>query len=507
MGIQFDTPIVPTEERARDLRFPRRAPVQTWMMLTFALLLGIAMVVVAVYAFPVLKQQVQNTAEEVLREETARVLEAVSQAESEAEVRQIARRASQFSGHRVTVIVENDVLFAFEDGELLPDAGALGAMAAEQVAASGNSGAREVVEQGRRILYVARGLEETGLVVQIGQIEPPLYRMLRPMQVALITSMILALVLALIGSWIAATRITTPLQALNDTATRINAGQLDEEIAVQSRASEFQDLSETLDEMAEQFREDITQLQRLIRIQNEFLGNVSHEVRNPIFAIGGYLEALGDSRMRPERRLRYVQKGLNNLERLNTLFSDLVEIARLEFREDLIHREIFDLQDLVEEVAETARLKAEAKNLTLDVVNPHVYVEADRNRIAQVLTNLIENGIAYTDEGGVQCRLSEHGDHVRVEVRDSGKGIGPEHLDRIFDRFYRVDAARSRKHGGSGLGLSIVKQILHAHGGKVHVESTPGKGSMFWFELPRVTRGDVRTRRVSADAPAPGAQA
>lgn len=236
--------------------------------------------------------------------------------------------------------------------------------------------------------------------------------------------------------------------------------------------------------MAEHFSVDIKQLQRLIRIQNEFLGDVSHEVRNPIFAIGGYLEALASRGLTDAQRERYVQKGIANLDRLNHLFSDLVEIARLEYRGDLIQKEIFDIQSLIEEVADTARMKAEEKTLRLEVTNPSSFVEADRNRIAQVLTNLIENAIAYTDSGSIRCTLVRIDDRVRVEVEDTGRGIGPDHIERIFDRFYRVDTARSRKHGGTGLGLSIVRQILHAHGASIHVRSAPGVGSLFWFELP-----------------------
>jgi signal transduction histidine kinase len=111
-------------------------------------------------------------------------------------------------------------------------------------------------------------------------------------------------------------------------------------------------------------------------------------------------------------------------------------------------------------------------------------VLADRNRIRQVLTNLIDNAIAYSDEGSVRCRMRRHLDKARKEVDDTGRGIPEEHIGRIFERFYRVDAARSRKMGGTGLGLSIVKQILQAHGETVHVESTKGRGTRFWFELP-----------------------
>jgi signal transduction histidine kinase len=211
---------------------------------------------------------------------------------------------------------------------------------------------------------------------------------------------------------------------------------------------------------------------------------VSHEVKNPIFAVFGYLEALGSDSLPPEQRKKYANKGLSNLQRLNNLFSDLIEIAKLEYREDLIRPAAFDLQELIAEVGEVLEPKANEKTIDLTFDNPSLRVFADRNRVRQVLTNLMDNAIAYSDEGSVRCRMRRHLDKARVEVVDTGRGIPPEHLDRIFDRFYRVDTARSRKEGGTGLGLAIVRQILEAHGETIHVESTKGRGTRFWFELP-----------------------
>jgi signal transduction histidine kinase len=142
---------------------------------------------------------------------------------------------------------------------------------------------------------------------------------------------------------------------------------------------------------------------------------------------------------------------------------------------------------LVDEVVEMLRPKADKKGLNLEVDIPSFEVNADRSRIRQVLVNLIENAIAYTDEGTVRCRVTRRKDKVRIDVVDTGKGIPEEHLERIFERFYRVDPHRSRESGGTGLGLSIVNQILQAHGESVSVESTEGRGTRFQFELPHAT--------------------
>src|SRR5690606_8080853 len=156
------------------------------------------------------------------------------------------------------------------------------------------------------------------------------------MQATLIIGMALALVLALIGAWIAAQQVTGPLRAISKSARRIadlrsaDEGDLSSEIHVRTRAAEIQDLAKSLNSMAERFQQDIYELQRVARVQNEFIGNVSHEVKNPIFAVGGYLEALATDDLTPEQRQKYVTKGLTNLQRLNNLFSDLIEIAKLE---------------------------------------------------------------------------------------------------------------------------------------------------------------------------------
>lgn len=302
----------------------------------------------------------------------------------------------------------------------------------------------------------------------------------------LLFAILISITLVWMASWLASHKITQPLQKIILTARKINAGHLDEEIKIDTQAAEIQDLAESLNLMSRRFRLDILELKRLTRFQNEFIGNVSHEVRNPIFSIGGYLEALASDNLTPKMRQMYVGKGLNNVQRLNSLFSDLLEIARLEYREETIKPSQFDLKSLLDEVADELDYLAKEKTLDLVVDNEHQQVFADRSRIRQVLTNLIHNALKYTDHanGTVRVRYRRNGDKVRVEVMDTGRGIPEEHLDRIFERFYRVDAARSRAMGGTGLGLSIVKQILNAHGENIHVESTEGRGSRFWFELP-----------------------
>ena len=465
------------------LVFPSRASTQTWMILTFALFVGMAVLVVALYVGFVLRGEMQDATRQMLVQQAQRVASQIEQAETPEERVEFSRAITRLTDLQIAVLQGDGTRWATEGGRDVeaPDLEAL-----PEVAQAREDGIGFVRSEaaGRDRFYVALDRPGSGLVVRVGQPEPPLFTLVERLQVALVVGMMMALLLALLGSWVAAQQVTRPLQTISESARHISEGEFEGRIRVDSRAIEFEELARSLNRMAGGYREKIREMERMAQIQNEFIGNVSHEVRNPIHAVGGYLEALSSPGLKPEQQRVFAQKGIQNLERLANLFNDLIEIARLEYREDLIQPREFDLRELTEEVAEVLRPKAEAKGLDLQVQNPSVFVRADRNRMRQVLTNLIENAIAYTDEGTVRCRFRRRLDKVRVEVIDTGKGIPEDHRERIFERFYRVDPDRSRKSGGTGLGLSIVKQILHAHGEAIHVESTPGRGSRFWFELP-----------------------
>ena len=470
-------------KRLWSLIFPARASTQTWMVLTFVVFVGTAVIAVGLYMMFVQRGEIEQTTRQALFEQADRIAILIEQTTTtEDRIREISDLA-RLTDFRITVL-DADTLFLDVRGTQILDGADVFDHPEMEAIRNGQDGYSERIEGNQHHFYVALRRAESGLVVRIGQPLPPLFALIGRMQILLIVTMVLALLLALLGSWIAAQKVTRPLQAINKSARRISEGDFDQKIKVDSRAAEFQDLAKSLNRMSGSFREKIDEWERLAQLQNEFLGNVSHEVRNPIFAVGGYLEALASATLTPKQRELYAEKGLSNLQRLNNLFNDLIEIARLEYREDLIKTRVFDLQDLLEEVAEMLLPKAKEKGLHLEVSNPHVLVSADRSRIRQVLINLIDNAIAYSDEGTVRCRFRRRLDKVRIEVIDTGRGIGEDHLVRIFERFYRVDPDRSRRSGGTGLGLSIVKQILHAHGENVHVESTVGRGTRFWFDLP-----------------------
>lgn len=471
--------------------FPPRASTQTWMLLTFALFVGVAVVSVALYVVLELRGETRTAMQHTLRAQAERIAVQVEQAGSRQARRERVREIGRLTGLHLVVAGADSVWWDVQGGTLRRQNTPLRRREARAMAAETERYAVRNGPQGAETFYVTLRRPASGLTVRVGQPEPPLYDLVEWMRTVLLVGMGAALLLALLGSWLASYQVITPLRRIRNTARAVSLGDFEGEIHLESRAAEFQDLAESLNRASDTFREKIEELERLAQLQSEFIGNVSHEVRNPIFAISGYLEALGSPGLPDQQRRTYAEKALANLQRLNALFDDLIEIARLEYREDLIRAGTFDFQSLVDEVTDMLQPKAEEKGLALETGNPPLYVRADRSRVRQVLRNLIENAIAYTPEGTVRCRTRRRLDKVRVEVIDTGEGIDEDHLERIFDRFYRVAEDRARKSGGTGLGLSIVKQILQAHGEDIHVESTKGRGTRFWFELPHAEKKET----------------
>ena len=234
---------------------------------------------------------------------------------------------------------------------------------------------------------------------------------------------------------------------------------------------------------------DLTRLKQLERTREEFVANVSHELRTPLSLIKGYVETLLDgARDNPEVAERFLKIIERNANRLDLLIQDLLTISALESEKIKLNLQPVALRALVEKVFTDLHAKAENKNVELVNDVPELTANGDVNRLDQVLANLVDNAIKY---GRAEGRVTVGGkklDDGKVEifVRDDGPGIPPEAINRVFERFYRVDKARSRDQGGTGLGLSIVKHIVQAHGGEVRVESELGKGATFFFTVPAV---------------------
>ena len=235
---------------------------------------------------------------------------------------------------------------------------------------------------------------------------------------------------------------------------------------------------------------DLTRLKQLESVRQEFVANVSHELRTPLSLIKGYAETLLDgARDNPGVATKFLQTIDRNAERLKLLIEDLLTISELESGRVKLSFQAVSLSPLIAKVFEDFKARAAAKSMTLSNQAPDLAVSADADRLEQVLGNLVDNAIKYGRANGTVTvgGSAKDGGQMEVFVQDDGPGIPPEALERVFERFYRVDKARSREQGGTGLGLAIVKHIIQTHGGRVWATSEVGHGTTFYFTLAQAT--------------------
>jgi two-component system phosphate regulon sensor histidine kinase PhoR len=237
---------------------------------------------------------------------------------------------------------------------------------------------------------------------------------------------------------------------------------------------------------------DITRLRKLENIRKDFVANVSHEIRTPITAIKGFVETLRDGAMQsPQDAERFLGIVQNHVQRLESLVEDLLSLSRIEEdkeKEQIILEEK-PLKEVLVGALQLCQVKAEPKQVRMELsCREDLVARINPSLLGQAVVNLLDNAIKYSEPGKtIWVQLEAREKEILLRVRDEGCGIEKKHLERLFERFYRVDKARSRKLGGTGLGLAIVKHIMEAHGGRVSVESQPGRGSTFTLHLPRVS--------------------
>ncbi|MDA0194227.1 MAG: ATP-binding protein [Bacteroidetes bacterium] len=238
-------------------------------------------------------------------------------------------------------------------------------------------------------------------------------------------------------------------------------------------------------------QEEIEKLKKLEVFRREFVADVSHELKTPIFAAQGFVHTLLDGAIADKSvRMKFLKKAAKSLDRLDVLVQDLMTISHMETGAIKMHFEDFDLVELVDEVIDQLENKAGKRGIKLIYkkgVNQSVRVHGDPQRIYQVMINLVSNAIESIKKknGQVEINIRENQNDVTISIRDDGRGIPPEDINRIFERFYRVEKSRSREKGGTGLGLAIVKHILEGHGSNVEVSSTIKQGSIFSFKLKK----------------------
>jgi two-component system phosphate regulon sensor histidine kinase PhoR len=269
--------------------------------------------------------------------------------------------------------------------------------------------------------------------------------------------------------------------------------QMEMDTAVSPQKSPgFRNLKDALVSYVDLKQMEIEQLKTMATYRKEFLTDISHELKTPIFAAQGYVHTLLDGAIDDSQvRLRFLKKAAKSLDGLDVLVQDLLTLSSLETGEIKMDIQSFSIYELVLEVYEQLEENAEMKHVKLGFgsgVYKDITVSADYHRIFQVLRNLVLNGINYTiKKGKVTVDFVPTRDKVMIHVKDNGSGIPPEHIDRIFQRFYRVEKSRTKStdRGGTGLGLAIVKHILEQHDSQIRVKSTLDKGSDFFFELPK----------------------
>jgi len=250
----------------------------------------------------------------------------------------------------------------------------------------------------------------------------------------------------------------------------------------------LQKIELSLNQLALKHKNDIAKMKRLERIRTEFLGNVSHELRTPIFTIQGFLETLLNGALEdPNVNRKFLEKAAAHTEYLNNLLNDLIDISMIESGEMRLSFRYFNLMDFLTDIEKEVAPLIASSNLQLDVVqfNKKLEVFGDKNKLRQVMVNLIQNAVKYANSEKIEILVKEEKQWVAISVKDYGVGIPGKDIDRIFERFYRVDKTRSKEIAGTGLGLAIVKHIVEAHQSEIAVKSKLGEGSEFSFRLKK----------------------
>jgi signal transduction histidine kinase len=291
-------------------------------------------------------------------------------------------------------------------------------------------------------------------------------------------------------AWFLSRRILAPVRTLRLAVQKLGAGDLTQRVETTNLGD--------LGELASAFNAMANALQHMNNVQRQMIADVAHELRTPLSNIRGYIEAVRDRILEPDEETIATLDGEAIL--LSRLVDDLQELSIVEAGQMALERQPEDLAELVTHTTDAMATAATAKNVQLErrMADNLPLVLIDYHRISQVLRNLVDNALSHTGEGGcVMVEASRAGDWVQVSVSDTGEGIEPEDLPYVFDRFYRVDKSRTRATGGSGLGLTISKGLVEAHGGKMHVESRRGVGSRFYFTLPVFTEDDHAGERAA----------
>lgn len=462
--------------------------IQAKLAVVYITLLSIGVVVISAYAIFSIRSFLLKEGIEEFTSDATTIANSFSELGSDDELIDKVNFVSELTGYHVALFgSEGQLLISSpsSDSLFMDVEGFLNDSVIQELASSPSS-TLIINEDELEKLIGFRVIENEAIeakVLRISKLKSDIYGAEASVRHLIYGAMIGSILVVIIVSIYFARYLSKPIMQLNDAALDIANGNLEREIDT-NRNDEFGMLAASLNKMAGTLKADNEQLKALNEKQSQFFADITHEVRNPLHSISGSLEMLELPNLDAEKKQQYVKVAQKQIQRIVRLFEDIKSLQRYDFDESYINKEQTDLTSLIDEVVVVNKPFAEEKGLTVEVeLEGSAIVMADPDKIEQVLDNLISNAIKYTNEGVIKVSCKEQAETVLVSVKDTGIGIGKEHLARLFDRFYRTDKARSRDKGGTGLGLAVVKSILNAHDSEIHVESTPGSGSIFYFEL------------------------
>lgn len=439
------------------------------LIAAFALVLALALTSVSIYVGVTANQAAEQFDREVEEARAARIGQMISEYYAATagwgDLQQIVEQAGALYGVRVVVRDTN--------GRIVADSYAGGSAAASNPGFIGSLD-MPLLSRGERVGSVALNPNIAPLEVE----EPKVSILASALNRSLLWTGLAAMAGGVLIVSLLSRRVLAPARDLSAAATRLGAGDLSQRVEVRG-LDEIANLGRTFNSMAQD-------LERAEQQRRSLMADVAHELRTPVSNIQGYLEAVRDGLMQPTTdTIDTIHQQVLHLTRL---IEDLRLLALAEAGALQLDRMPDSLEEVLRRSMEAVRPRAEARGIALamDAAPNLPLVEMDRTRVAQVVGNLLENAITYTPEGGSVTVLAETSSEaaVRVTVADTGPGMSPTDAGRVFERFYRVDPSRARSTGGAGLGLTIARQLVEAHGGTIHAESEEGAGSRFIFELP-----------------------
>lgn len=457
--------------------------IRTKLSITFILLLIFGVTAVSSYAIMFIRNYLLQEGQQTIQEQARWLALTVQEFPDDEQFAARLFTLEEVSGYTVTVFdAGGGVLYgqadAFGDdvGAVLTDSLKLQVYMQDALL---------INERRNQALYVFHTIMRPGMemgFIRVAKLKDAMYAPITTIRWIIYSGMFISIAIILLVSTLFGRYMSRPILRLKDAAQRIAEGK-NETINLDDQSEEYADLARSINLMAERLREDNERLSEINEKQAQFFADITHEIRNPLHTINASMELLQTGGLDPERQKKYIQNARTQAERIGALFKDLLTLQRYDSDENFIQSQWFDLQRITNRLQELYEDEAQSKGLRLNIQQTPCRVLADSAKIEQVLDNLISNALKYTAEGEVGLEYEVSSKKVKITVYDTGIGLSPEHMPRLFDRFYRTDKARSRDKGGTGLGLSVVKSILNAHGSEIQVESMAGKGSRFWFEL------------------------